>query len=123
MERLVGRAGDRAEAVSVARILGDAGAEARSKRPLAAREPLLAEPLEHVREASHGVLARHAVHPDDELLSAPASNDVVVAKVASQLLPQASQHAVAAGVTVTVVDELEAVEVEHDDRQGLGEAI
>ena len=70
-------------------------------------------------EASHGGIARHRVHPDDELLAAPARDDVFAAKAAGENRRDLTQHAVAHEVAEAIVHILEMIEVDRGDRDRL----
>jgi hypothetical protein len=70
----------------------------------------------------HAIQAVHAVHADQELLPAPAGDDVLAAEGAGEQAAEPAQDLVAGGVPVAVVDLLEVVEIEDREGQRLVEA-
>src|SRR5581483_4947332 len=110
VQRLVRRAVERLELRGIGRVLGHSGAERDVKRlPAGPGELLTAQPLEDLGQPVYGVGASRAVHADEEFLATPARHDVLAAEGA-QDLSQATQHRVAGGVAVAIVDLLEVVE-------------
>ena len=62
------------------------------------------------------LLRLRVLHEDDELVAAIAADDLLVAEALDEVLCQCAQGLVARHVAVQVIDELEAVEVEADER-------
>ncbi|MNO85860.1 hypothetical protein D3C76_772420 [compost metagenome] len=66
------------------------------------------------------VAAVHAVHDQDELISAQARHQVTVTGRFAQAGGDFQQHRIAGGMAEGVVDRLEAVQVEQQQAQGCG---
>ena len=62
------------------------------------------------------LLRLRVLHEDDELVAAIAADDLVVAEALDEVLGQSAQGLVTRHVAVQVIDELEAVEIEADER-------
>src|SRR3954469_20445000 len=77
--------------------------------PVAARAP-------RTRSASAGSLDARSRHHDDELLAAPAGAQVAGPRVLADDGAERRERAVARRVAALVVDGLEVVDVEGDDR-------
>src|SRR4051794_12799881 len=78
VERRVGGAVQARQGVAVVAEGGDAPTEgAGEEGPVGAGEPLAGEARQQLLDAPLGVVAGHAVHADDELLAAPAPDDVL----------------------------------------------
>ena len=83
------------------------------------RLPVIRERLPLVGECLDGGLCRlwlRVLHEDDELIAAIAADDLLVAEVLDKIPRQSAQSLVTSHVSVQVIDELEAVEIETDER-------
>ena len=69
--------------------------------------------------AARGVVAAGLHRQDDELVAADAGDRVASRRIASNRRAKRPQDCVAGSVAADVVDVLEAVEVDHDEREGL----
>src|SRR5271154_3516862 len=61
-------------------------------------------------------------HQDDEFISAVAGDDIGPAAIGFQNVANALQYKIAFEMSVEIVDELEAIEVHQDEREGTGGA-
>jgi len=75
--------------------------------------PGLPDPFGHL----DGGVERGIGQDGDELFAAVAGDEIGGAKVVAQHAGEGLQHAVAHGVPVGVVDLLEVVQVEHEERR------
>ena len=78
--------------------------------------------VEDARRQRHGVVARRRTfHEDEELIAADPGHGVVVARRDAQPFGQLADDIVARRVSERVVDRLEAVDVDEQDRQLLAQ--
>ncbi len=102
-------------AVLAALLVGDTDARAAEQFVLAHLERL-AEGLQQALGEGLGLLAEGALEQDDELVAAEAGEQRLGRRVAAQALGDAAQQQVADVVAEGVVDVLEVVEVEEQQR-------
>ena len=127
VHRLVGALQDGLRLVAVLRVAGDAGADGEPCGHAAALlaaggAPAQAQALDrpaHLLGGLGGALLVGVGQQHHELLAAVPNRQVDRSDVAREQAGEGLQHLVADGVAVLVVDQLEAVEVEVDDRERL----
>ncbi|MNO91442.1 hypothetical protein D3C76_829850 [compost metagenome] len=79
----------------------------------------LAQARRHIQRLPQRGLRQH----DDELVAAPARQQVQFAQAGAQAFGHPDQRRIATGVTVAVIDRFEIIHVHGDQRQRLAEAL
>src|SRR5579859_6751359 len=95
------------------RKFGDPGTEADPELlAVEVLELFVAHRVEDAIQTCDTVVGAHPVHADEELLASPTGDDVLVTERATKDRTEAPKHLVARGVSKTVVDLLEVVDVD-----------
>ena len=104
----------RADAVAVQQRDADAALEVEDLLALDVLQA--AHELEHLRRGGARFVARHVAHEHDELVAAEPRNEVLGAHGVAQLLGGELEQMVAGRVAAGVVDVLELIEVDEEQR-------
>ncbi|PAV69056.1 hypothetical protein WR25_04918 [Diploscapter pachys] len=121
VERGVGGGHERRDRAAVPFRRGDAE-RCRNREIIGARQ--LGDPASDHLGTGDGVVVIAIGQDDDEFLAAIATGDVGLAQADQQQRADVAQNVVADGVPVFVVDRLEVIEIDHDDRRsGRGGAV
>ena len=118
-QRVAGGVQQRREVGAVAEERAHARGEMDAHLRLAGAEHVGLEGVQQLVQPPHAVVLVHAVGTHDELLAAPATNDILDPETGAQQPAQPAQHRVAHGVAARFLDRPQIVHVDGGDGERL----
>src|SRR5579859_1953497 len=119
VERLVGMAENLVQRVAILGIDGDPGREGALNMALSDVDLLRGEIAAPIVDAGQRLFPGGARQQDQDLFAAGAEDEIALANPLGQELADRGQHPVAGLMAVMIIEPLEIIEIDHDDRQRL----